>query len=335
MVCPSHTWHRTTSQTQGGLETEEQQTSKNSGNTLHLKDFTYDVHGHRLAMTDTPYNNGVAGTPTTSTYGYDVHGSVSQLVDSSGNTTESYGYTPYGQSDSQLTQLSQGNTDKTTPLNPFRYSAKRMDTGSGTLDMGARRFGPDVAHFLTPDFFYGSLSNLSLSIDPLTQNRYDLAGGNPISFVDSTGHAPCFDAGFAGAALAASLVHGPRNDLGRCLAPTVRGADVWTHYSDDIRQDAQDQDVEPWILASVLAHESSGGKNNGPGPFLFENLEIFDLRLNPPVGPKSASLGLGRVQLYRAEELQAAGYMPKASRNDTIRQLLDDRTNITNPSVNK
>jgi RHS repeat-associated protein len=137
-------------------------------------------------MTNTPYTNGVAGTPTTSTYGYDVHGSVSQLVDPNSKTTASYGYTPYGQSDSQLSQGE--NPDKTSPINPFRYSAKRVDTGSGTLDMGVRRFGPDVSHFLTPDFFYGSLANLSLSIDPLTQNRYDLAGGNPISFKEWDGH---------------------------------------------------------------------------------------------------------------------------------------------------
>src|SRR5262249_25864738 len=43
-------------------------------------------------------------------------------------------------------------------------------------------------HFLTPDFFYGSLSDLSLSADPLTDNRYDLAGGNPISFKEWDGH---------------------------------------------------------------------------------------------------------------------------------------------------
>ena len=84
-----------------------------------------------------------------------MHGSVSQLVDSNGKTTASYGYTPYGQSDSTLSQGE--NTDQTNPINPFTYSAKRADTGSGTLDMGVRRFGPNTAHFLTPDFFYGSL----------------------------------------------------------------------------------------------------------------------------------------------------------------------------------
>src|SRR5215472_14386503 len=70
-----------------------------------------------------------------------------------------------------------------------------MDTGSNTVDMGARRFGPDVSRFLTPDLFFGALSNLSLSLDPITQNRYGLAGGNPISFREWDGHQFITDGG--------------------------------------------------------------------------------------------------------------------------------------------
>jgi RHS repeat-associated protein len=176
----------------GSQDVEETQTSQNTGNTLDVKDFTYDVNGHRLAETDNKYSNGQAGTPTTYTYGYDTHGSVSQLVAPDSSTKASYGYTPYGQSD---TTLSHGDTDQTTPTNPFRFSGKRVDTGSQTLDTGVRRFGPDIAHFLTPDFFYDSLSNLSLSTDPLTDNRYDLAGGNPVSFEEWDGHMALADGG--------------------------------------------------------------------------------------------------------------------------------------------
>ena len=56
--------------------------------------------------------------------------------------------------------------------------------------MGARRFAPDVGRFLTPDVYQGAVSDLGLSLDPLTQNRYALAGGNPVSFVELDGHAP-------------------------------------------------------------------------------------------------------------------------------------------------
>jgi len=114
-------------------------------------------------------------------YGYDVQGSVSQLVDRSGQVKAAYGYTPYGSDDSSLTM-------EGPVKNPYRYTAKRFDTTSRTLDMGARRFGPDIAHFLQQDFYEDALDDVDLSNDPLTQNRYDLAGGNPVSFVELDGH---------------------------------------------------------------------------------------------------------------------------------------------------
>ena len=54
--------------------------------------------------------------------------------------------------------------------------------------MGARRFGPDTARFLQRDNFQGATADLGLALDPLTQNRYALASGNPISFVEWDGH---------------------------------------------------------------------------------------------------------------------------------------------------
>jgi hypothetical protein len=55
--------------------------------------------------------------------------------------------------------------------------------------MGARRFAPDLGAFLQQDQFSGALADLGLATDPLTQNRYALAGGNPISYVEWDGHA--------------------------------------------------------------------------------------------------------------------------------------------------
>jgi hypothetical protein len=61
--------------------------------------------------------------------------------------------------------------------------------------MGARRFGPDISKFLQQDVFYTALGNLGLALDPLTQNRYSLAGGNPISYVEFDGHMVLADGG--------------------------------------------------------------------------------------------------------------------------------------------
>jgi RHS repeat-associated protein len=62
--------------------------------------------------------------------------------------------------------------------------------GAGGYDMGARRFGPDIGSFLQQDQFEGALDDLGLTLDPLSQNRYALAGGNPVSYVEWDGHAP-------------------------------------------------------------------------------------------------------------------------------------------------
>ena len=165
---------------------EEKQS--NSNGPITTKDYTYDAAGHRLTMTDTP--NG--GTSTTYTYGYDVHDSVSLLIDPNGNPKSSYGYSAYGDSDSKL---SQGDADKNNPFNAFRYEGKRYDSGSGSMNMGARSFNTAADSFLQPDLYHGAVDNLGLSSDPLTQNRYSFAGGNPLSFVESDGHMVAADGG--------------------------------------------------------------------------------------------------------------------------------------------
>jgi RHS repeat-associated protein len=75
--------------------------------------------------------------------------------------------------------MDSGTVPSTTPAVP---------AGAGGYDMGARRFGPDIGSFLQQDQFYGALADLGLALDPLTQNRYALAGGNPISYVEWDGH---------------------------------------------------------------------------------------------------------------------------------------------------
>jgi hypothetical protein len=42
--------------------------------------------------------------------------------------------------------------------------------------------------FLQQDVLFSALGDLSLSVDGLTQNRFALAGGNPVSFVEWDGH---------------------------------------------------------------------------------------------------------------------------------------------------
>ncbi len=54
--------------------------------------------------------------------------------------------------------------------------------------MGFRDYDPGLNRFLTRDAYNGALSDLNLSTDPYTQNRYAFGNGNPISNVELDGH---------------------------------------------------------------------------------------------------------------------------------------------------
>lgn len=145
------------------------------------KSYSYDAFGRRSGMSDTP----AGGSAATYTFGRNVHGDVSLLVNAAGQAQAAYGYRAYGAEDG----LSKGDTT-TNPLNPFRFNDKRWDSGSGSLDMGARRFSPDIGRFIQRDMYNDALGDLDLATDTLTGNRYSFAGGNPISYVELDGHIP-------------------------------------------------------------------------------------------------------------------------------------------------
>jgi len=181
------------------LVTEQKQTG---GTDPKTKTFSYDSYGHRIGLTD---KNNTTGVTDTYTYAHDVHGSVSQLITDAGAVKASYGYDAYGGNDAPSTDpeaLTSGDTDNQTPLNPYRYTDKRLDSGLATgagapagYDMGSRRYGPDTTRFLQADVFHTALGDLGLTLDPLSQNRYSLAGGNPISYIEVDGHMVIADGG--------------------------------------------------------------------------------------------------------------------------------------------
>jgi RHS repeat-associated protein len=142
--------------------------------------YSYDANLTRTGLSISGGNN--SGNYT---YGRNAHGDVSLLLQETGGAKAAYGYRPYGDKD---TGLFAGDGDDSDPTNPYRFNDRRLDTGSGSIDMGARRFAPDTGRFLQQDFYREALDDLELSEDSLTQNRYAFAGGNPISFIETDGH---------------------------------------------------------------------------------------------------------------------------------------------------
>lgn len=143
------------------------------------RSYALDMLGQRATLSETS-----SGTTSRFSYVYDPHGSVSLLLDQTSGVKASYGYKAYGAPNTTLT-----NTSGFTPSsNPYRYTGKRFDSGSATLDMGARRYSPAAGRFLQQDLYYGALDNLGLSSDPLTANRYLYTGANPVNYVEVDGH---------------------------------------------------------------------------------------------------------------------------------------------------
>ena len=171
-----------------GAVSEERQEDA-AGAELRTKSYGYDVFEERFGMTN---KEGAGGSLERFSFGRNPHGDISLLVGSTGALKAAYGYKPYGDEDGKLTSksdaLKSGATRNTNPLNPYRFNDRRYDTGSNSVDMGARRFSPSVGRFLQRDLYHDALDDLDLSEDPLTQNRYAFAGGNPISFVEIDGH---------------------------------------------------------------------------------------------------------------------------------------------------
>ena len=163
--------------------TDQLRTESAGGTT---KSYDYDAFDRLIGL-----NSGGARQ----TYGRNLHDDISLLLDPSnpGTAKATYGYTPYGAEENRLTTDKTKNPDGTLRpdvLNAFRFNATRYDTGSGNLDMGFRRFSPDIGRFTQSDLYQDALADVDLAADPLTQNRYGFAGGNPISFVEVDGHEP-------------------------------------------------------------------------------------------------------------------------------------------------
>jgi RHS repeat-associated protein len=170
-----------------------EQAKDSTGGVLNTKDFSFDADNTPYDLTATPLN----GTGTRYDYAYDAHDSASLLVAPNGNAAASYGYTPYGSRDEAL---SSGDDSPDYPTNPVRYTGDRYDSGSGHLAMGPRQFSTDDAHYLQEDQLSQSTDDADLTQSGPDQNRYALAGGNPVNFRDNDGHMVVPDGGGGGVA---------------------------------------------------------------------------------------------------------------------------------------
>lgn len=130
-------------------------------------------------------------------YHYNAHGDVVAVTDSNGAVYRQYAYDPYG----NVISVRDGgpNGGNTVDINndpgfnnAYTYAGYRYDQETGLYFLNARYYNAGIGRFLTKDTFKGRAN------DPQSINRYAYAHGNPVSFVDPTGHdvgAPGMDLG--------------------------------------------------------------------------------------------------------------------------------------------
>ncbi|MCE5293700.1 MAG: hypothetical protein LLF94_03690, partial [Chlamydiales bacterium] len=98
---------------------------------------------------------------------HDIQGSVSTLVDFNGQVVEHYRYDAFGNE----------TTSTNAPINPWRFSSKRVDPETGMINFGRRYYDPTLGKWLTQD-------PLGLKAGP---NLYAYCLNNPMSRLDPYG----------------------------------------------------------------------------------------------------------------------------------------------------
>ena len=90
-------------------------------------------------------------------------------------------YTPYG-------KLISHDGDAT---NSFLFTGEQYDSEIKSYYLRARYYNPNIARFLSRDTYDGKIA------DPLSQNHYLYAGGNPVVYVDPSGRMSITSQSFA------------------------------------------------------------------------------------------------------------------------------------------
>lgn len=109
-------------------------------------------------------------------YLFNDHGDVVHQVNDAGSIIKAYDYDAFG---------IEVNVDKADD-NPFRYCGEYYDGETGTYYLRARYYNPFIGRFITEDSYKGQAD------DPLSLNLYTYCQGDPVNYIDPSGHYPSY-----------------------------------------------------------------------------------------------------------------------------------------------
>lgn len=172
--------------------------------------YLYGNSSNAIAVED-----GTEEKLTTYTYTKDVQGSIIELVGEDGNSVTSYRYDDYG------TTTING---KQTAANELAYTGGVYDKTTGEYYLNARYYNPEDGRFLTQDTYRGE------STDVDSWNLYTYCGGNPVNYVDPSGHSILGKIGKALGKGAKAAVHLGMRNVGALVrvSPAMNKATKWS-----------------------------------------------------------------------------------------------------------
>ena len=109
---------------------------------------------------------------STGYYLYDPKGSVTGITNSDGQICRSYRYGAFGEITYGAPQYE----------NIYAYNGESYNPNVGSLYLRARYYNVTTGAFFTEDSYLGNIG------EPLTLNRYVYCVGNPVNYVDPSGH---------------------------------------------------------------------------------------------------------------------------------------------------
>lgn len=152
--------------------------------------YEYDASGHALARGKQPTTAGAL--PASRSYEADANGSIVGLDSRSSRIAtggDRYHYDPFGDLETTVPGTDAESALSTSARdNALRYEGFYYDSSDHTYDMQARAYRPDIARFLTQDRFEAAAGDIALKADPLTNNPYAFAAGDPIGNIEYNGH---------------------------------------------------------------------------------------------------------------------------------------------------
>lgn len=132
----------------------------------------------------------VDGSGNRQTLATDLQGSTALTLNSTLPPACQASYDPWGDPEDPGTPGGVCQGTGSTP-NGRWYRQQQRDTATGNYQNGARSYNPASATWLNTDSYKtdgDANSDLSVGTDPLTQNRFAYVNGDPINFVDPSGH---------------------------------------------------------------------------------------------------------------------------------------------------